>query len=161
VTYWSMDPRQNIRETIGTYKDYNLDNVDEYVISVEDDQDETVYIPLLFPGETRSGEPYPMPFIEMVLVTSPAYVHNVQGDVKEQEAYIDMNIWYTNQDTVTSYNFGKTIADKLCDLIMTYRYSTPSVNWMEILNDGREMNEDTGKMVVFHRVVEIHCKYFG
>jgi hypothetical protein len=161
MTYWSFDPRVNLRNTIGTTKDYNNDNVDEKVISVLDDQNETVYIPLLLPGESRSGEPYPLPFIEMVLVTSPAKVHNVQGDVREQEGYLDMNIWYTNKDTVTATQFGKVVSDKLVDLVMTYRYSVPSVSWMEPANDGREMNEDTGKQVVFHRVVEVYLKYFG
>jgi hypothetical protein len=131
------------------------------VISVLDDYSDTRYIPLLLPGESRSGEPYPMPFIEMVLVSSPARPHHVAGDVREQEGYIDMNIWYTNQDTVNATGFGKTIADKLVDLITINRYSTPSVSWMEVSNDGREMNEDTGKLVVFHRVVEVYCKYWG
>jgi hypothetical protein len=161
VSYWSFDPRQNLRDTIGTTKDYDTDGVDEYVITVVDDYHQNIDIPILFPSESRSGEPYPMPFIEMVLVSSPAKAHHVAGDVREQEAFIDMNIWYTNQDTVTASNFGKTIADKLVDLIVTNRYSVPSVSWMEPSNDGREMNEDTGKTVVFHRVVEVYCKYFG
>jgi hypothetical protein len=161
VVYYSFDPRDNIRRTIGTAKDYLHIDIDNWVISVLDDQNDTVYIPLLLPGESRSGEPYPLPMIEMVLVSSPAKPHNIDGAVREQEAYIDMNIWYTNKDTVTATMFGKTVADKLVDLVMTYRYSVPSVSWMEVMGDGREMNEDTGKLVVFHRVVEVYLKYFG
>jgi hypothetical protein len=161
MAYWSFDPRKHLRETIGTLLDYNTDGKDERVISVLDDFSTTIYIPLLYPGESRSGEPYPMPFIEMVLVTSPAKAHDVSGNVREQEGYIDMNIWYTNQDTVTATSFGKTVADKLVDLIVTNHYSVPSVSWMEPINDGREMNEDVGKMVVFHRIVEVYLKYFG
>ncbi len=161
MTYYSFDPRDNLRRTIGTSKDYNADDVDEWVIGVLDDRNDTIYLPLLMPGESRSGEPYPLPFIEMVLVSSPAKPHNVAGDVREQEAYIDMNIWYTNNDTVTATLFGKQVADKIIDLVMTNRYSVPSVSWAECSNDGREMNEDTGKLVVFHRVVEVYCKYFG
>lgn len=161
MAYYSFDPRQDLRATIGTLLDYNTDGVDEYVISVTNDYNDTVYIPLLMPAETRSGEPYPMPFVEMVLVSSPAKVHNIAGDIREQDAYIDMNIWYTNQDTLTAYNFGKTVADKIVDLVMIYRYSTPSSCWCEVLDDGREMNEDVGKKVVFHRVVEVYLKNFG
>lgn len=161
MTYYSFDPRSNIRCKIGTKKDYNHDDIDEYVISVVDNHNDTLYIPLLLPEETRSNEQYVMPYIEMVLVSSPVRPHNIDGDIRETEAYIDLNIWYTVQDNISMTTFGKTIADKIVDLVMTYRRSVTSVNWMEIMNDGIEMLEDTGSGMVFHRVVQMFAKNWG
>jgi len=158
MSYFSFDPREDIRNTIGYKLDFNHDNKEESVLTVHDDYNEDIYIPLLLPEETRTGEVYPMPYIEMLLVSSPANVHNCQGDVREQKAYIDFNIWYTNQDNISSTTFGKKIADKIIDEIMLCRCSVPSVYWMEVINDGREIIEpEINNQVVFHRVVEVYC----
>lgn len=156
MTYYSTDPRESIRNTIGYTLDYNSDNVDESVVSVTDSYGDYVYLPLLLPEETRAGKLYPMPFIEMLLVTSPARVHNVQGDVREQKSYIDFHVWYTNQDNISATTFGKKVGDRIVDLIMTYRHSVPSVYWMEVLNDGREIVEEVNNQVVFHRILEVY-----
>lgn len=157
TTWWSFDPRSNIRQKIGTAKDYNHDDVDEYILEMTHNHRD-YEIPILMPDETRSGDAYTMPYIEMVLITSPARVHNVQGDVREMEAYIDFNIWYTNVDYISACSFGKHIADELVNAIMTQRHSVPSVSWMEVLNDGREMLEEAdGRQSYFHRIVEVYA----
>ena len=159
--FCSFDPRESIRNTIGYSLDYNNDNIDESVISVADKYGDTVYLPLLLVEETRMGQVYPFPYIEMLLVTSPGRVHNVQGDVREQQAYIDFNVWYTNMDNISGTTFGKKIGDKIIDLIMVHRHSTPSVMWMEVLNDGRELVEEVNNQVVFHRILEIYATNWG
>jgi len=115
------------------------------------------------PSEVRTQELYPMPFIEMNLVTQPVRVHNVQGDVREQEAYIDFNFYYTDTDNVDSTTFGKIVCDEIVNKIMTYRHDVSSCSWMEVVNDGREIIETdgSGKQVVFHRVVEVYCMNFN
>ncbi len=156
MTKYSFDPREAIRETIGTQLDYNQDNVDEYVIQVTDDWGDTVSLPLLLPGETRSNEQYTMPYIEMILIAAPSETHNISGDVKLQRAHIDFNIWYTNTDNITPTSFGKQVADKICQLIDTYRCSVSSAYFVEVTNDGRELIEELeGKQIVFHRIVEV------
>ena len=161
MTYYSFDPRDNIRRAIGARSDRNLDNQDEWVIEVLDDDNDTVYIPLLLPEETRSDTPYNMPYVELLLISSPARVHNIQGDVREQEAYIDLNIWYTNTDGISATSFGKRIADELVNQIMTYRHSVVSVDWVEVNDDGRELVEPTGTQVFYHRVVGVYAKKYG
>jgi hypothetical protein len=103
-----------------------------------------------------------MPFIEMTLISSPVGVHNVQGDVRDQEAYIDFNIYYTNKDNITPTTFGKSVADALVDKIMTYRHSITSTYWMEVVNDGREIIEEyeEGKSIIFHLVVEVYVNNY-
>ena len=161
MAYYSMDPRKAIKDTIGYTLDYNNDNIDESIVSVNDSYGDAVNIPLLLPEETRSGKVYPMPFIEMLLLTSPGRVHNVQGDVREQKAYIDFHFWYTNMDNISGCTFGKAVADKLIDLIMVHRHSVPSVMWMEVLNDGREIIEEMENQVIFHRIIEVYCTNWG
>ena len=161
MAYYSIDPRKDIRDTIGYSLDYNHDNKDESVVTVTDDYGDDIYLPLLLPEETRTGEIYPMPFIEMQLVTSPASIHNIQGDVREQKAYIDFHVWYTNTDNISSTTFGKKVGDKIVDLIMTYRCSVPSVYMMEVINDGRELIEEVNNQVVFHRILEVYCINWG
>lgn len=161
MAYYSIDPRKDIKDTIGYTLDYNNDNVDESVVTVVDDYGDNVYLPLLLPEQTRAGKIYPMPFIEMQLVTSPGQVHNVQGDVREQKAYIDFHIWYTNTDNISACTFGKKVSDKIVDLIMIYRHSVPSLMWMEVINDGREIIEEVNNQVVFHRILEVYCTNWG
>lgn len=162
ITYYSFDPRWDIRETIGYKTDYNNDNVDEYCINVNDDYGDTVSVPLFTPGETQAGEPYPMPFIEMVLISAPAQAHNFTGDVRQQEAYIDFNIWYCNTDNISSVSWGKKVSDSLVDSIMTYRHSVTSTHFVEVINDGREIIENpTGKQIIFHRIMEVHVIKYG
>lgn len=160
TTYSSYDPREDIRSVIGTSR--WMAGHDEYVISVTDDMNDTIYLPLVLPGESRGEDAREMPLIEMILVTSLVGVHNVQGTVRDQEAYIDFNIYYANTDNITPTKFGKTVADELVSQIMTDRHSTTVGVWMEVINDGREIIEETikGKSVIYHRVVEVLAKNY-
>jgi len=147
---------------MGLQVDYNHDDIDEYVINVLDDNNDTVSVPLLLPGETQGGEQYTMPYIEMILIDAPSNIHNVTGNVREQEAYIDFNIWYTNMDNITPCKFGFDVASEIIDHIMTYKDSLASVHLFEAINDGREIIEyGSGKQPIFHRIVEVYCKKFG
>jgi len=160
MTYKSFDPRINIRNKIGYSIDFNHDDVDESTISVTDSYSDTVFLPLLMPSEVRTSELYPMPFIEMTLVSSPCFLHNIGGDIREQEAYIDFNIYYTDTDNIDATSFGKTVADELVLQLMTYKNSVSTVSELEPVDDGREIIETdgTGKQVVFHRIVKVKCK---
>jgi hypothetical protein len=161
MTYYSFDPRTQIRNAIGTKKDYNHDDIDEYCLSITHNNRD-YDIPLLMPDETRSENAYTMPYIEMILISSPVRVHDITGDIREKETYIDFNIWYTNIDYISACSFGRTIADKLVDLVMTYRHSVTSVWWMEVVNDGRELLEEgDGRQSYFHRVVEVYANHWG
>ena len=157
IVFSSFDPRDDIRGQIATEKDIDNDNVDEYVISVTDNWNDTVEIPLLFPAEARTGDMAEMPFIEMVLVNQPATTRNVGGDVKYQEAYIDFNIYYANTDNISAGTFGRKVADELVNLITTNRSSVSDTYFIEVINNGRELfeHDSSGKIVVFHRILEV------
>jgi len=160
MSYDSLDLRSTIRSQIG-YTRY-VDRVDRSTVSVDDDRGDKVFVPLLLPGEVRTGDLPNMPFIEMVLVSSPASVANIGGDVREQDCYIDFNIYYTNTDHITPSIFGKTIADEIIDKITENRSSITGSYFVEIVNDGREIIEvEEGKSVIFHRVLECHIKNYS
>ena len=111
---------------------------------------------MYLPGECRTGELPPMPFIELSMITSPAEAHNIGGDVRFTTAYIDFNIYYADTDEIVATEFGKTVADEIVDKVTQNRCSVTGTYFVEVINDGREIIEsDTkGKNVVFHRVVE-------
>lgn len=156
MAFYSADPRENIRNAIGWSCDINNDNVERSVISLDDKNFDKIYLPLLLPGEIRTGDMEDMPYIEMTLVSSPAKAYDVGGGVRKQQAYIDFNIWYPNLDNITPTVFGRKVADEIIDRIMTYRSSTVSAYFVEVIDDGREIIESDGKTSIFHRVLSIH-----
>ena len=156
MAYTSFDIRSAIRSQIG-YTHYMLGS-DLSTVSVNDKLDDKVYLPLYLPSDCRTGDLPPLPFIEMTLVHTPSSTHNIQGDAKFQEAYIDFNIYYTDMENINASAFGKKVADELLDKITESRASVTGSYFVEIINEGREILEEyeKGKSLVFHRVVE--CK---
>ena len=153
MTHYSFDIRDEIRDAIG-YQ-WNIHGDDRSTVSVTDSWNDTIYIPLLLPGEVRSGELPTMPFIEMNLISAPAITKNIYGDIKRNEAYIDLNLYYANQDNISATTFGRVVANRICDLIDDYRISTTSAFFIEVINSSREIIEITGRQPVFHRVIEL------
>jgi len=161
MSYTSFDPRAAIRSQIG-YTRY-IDDADYSTVSVTDDWDDPVYVPLLLPGEVRTGDMPEMPFIEMTLITSPASAMNIGADVREQDCTIDLNVYYVDTDRITPTTFGATIANEIVDKITNNRCLVSGCSFVEVVNDGREYLEEyeDGKSVIFHRVVELHCKNYN
>jgi len=160
MAYSSSDIRETIRNKIG-YTKY-LNGEDCSTVSVTDDWGDTVYIPLYLPGEVRTGDMPPFPFVEMTLVTSPTTATNVGGDVRDMDVYFDFNIYYVNTEKITATSFGKTVSDEIIDKITTYRSTTSYSYFVEVVNDGRELLEVVeGKSAVFHRVLECHVKNYS
>lgn len=161
MSYTAFDPRVAIRESIG-YTRY-INDTDISTVSVLDSYSDYMYIPLWLPGEARSGSLPEMPFIEMKLVSSPASPMNIGADRREQDCYIDFHLYYVNESNITPTVFGKTVADEIVDKITNYRCTTSTVTFMEVINDGIEYEElgGDGTTIIFHRVVEVHCKNFS
>jgi len=156
MSHTAFDPRSDIISTIGFTR--YVDGVDRSTVSVENKYGDKVFIPLLLPGEARTGDLPRLPMIEVNLMSSPHSTINIGGDVKYQEAYIDFNIYYTHTSDIEPATFGVSVADELCNLITSKRNNLPIGMYMEVINSGREIIEQQdGKQVVFHRVVEVKC----
>ena len=144
MTYYDIDIREHLRQTIGTVYDYDDDGTDEYCITVTDDYNDTVYLPMFLPGEARSGDFEYMPFIEITLTASPTELHNTQGDVNYLQGYFDLHIWYTNTDNITPTVFGRQVASALVQSITSYNKSVTSSYIVEVIDSGKEINENLG-----------------
>jgi len=139
-----------------------MNDADTSTVSVTDDWGNTVFIPLYLPGEVRTGDLPPFPFVEMTLVSSPAKPLNITGNVREQDVYFDFNVYYTNTENITPTEFGTTVANEIIDKITTYRSQVSDSYFVEVVNDGREIMEvEEGKAVVFHRIIECHGKNYS
>ena len=158
MAYSSLDIRETLRNAIGT--SYYMNEQDVSCVTVTDDYNDTVYIPLLMPSEARSGNVFEMPFIEMNIVDMPSRYSNIGGDVRYQEAYIDFNLYYTNTDNITPETFGKAVFDELIDRLVSNRSSISGVMVVEVISDGREIIENDGKTIVFHRVLTIKANNY-
>ena len=159
TTYTSSDIRTDIRNKIG-YSKY-INDMDCSTVSVSDSWGDTIHLPLYLPGEVRTGDLPPMPFIEITLVTSPTSATNIGGDVRDMDVYIDFNIYYQNMENITPTEFGKTVSDEIINKITNYRCGVNNSMYVEIINDGREILEIVeGKSVIFHRVLECHAKNY-
>jgi len=154
TTQEAFDIRQKVIDTIGFSWDVYKDGTDISTVSIVDDYNDRVYIPLGLPTQTRTESLWEMPYIEVTLVDSPSKIVGVEHTIRN-ECYFDFNIFYTNTDTVDK-EYGKKIADELCQKIYEEYTSVASVYWVEVLNSSRELFESDGKQVVFHRVVECY-----
>jgi hypothetical protein len=160
MSYTTADIRENFRDTIG-YTKY-LNGEDCSTVSVNDDFNDKIYVPLYFPDEVRTGDLPPFPFIEMTLVSSPTEQNSIGGDRRDMDVYFDLNIYCVKRHGITPNVFIKRVCDELVDLIMTYNNSVSGCYYVEVINDGREIiEEEEGKSVVFHRVMECHVKNFS
>lgn len=158
MTKYSADIRDHIRTTIGY--SWEVDGVDCSTVSVKDSYNDWVYVPLFLPGEVRSGVLPEMPFIEMTMVNAPHRTMNVGGDVDYQEVYFDLNIYYASTDNISATTFGRVVADKIVQLLDTYKTSVTSSYFIDVINSGREIIEDYAGSIVFHRVVECYANNY-
>jgi len=158
MTWQCFDPRHDIRKTIGTLVDYNGDNVDEYCLSFTDDVGDTRTIPILMPTEVRSETPYVMPYIETLVISTPAQSRGLNGGNRQSDCRLQYSIWYTTQDTSSCTQYGKRAAAALIDGIQTHQASTPSSYFVDVTDEGQELVEADGKQVVYHRIVEVYAR---
>jgi len=123
-------------------------------VSVLDAVKDTVYIPMGLPTEIRTGTLWEMPYIEVTITDTPCRIAGIEHTI-HNICYFDFNIHYANQDNFDK-NFGKDVADELCNLIYDNYISVGTVYYVEVINSAKEYLEGEGKQTVFHRVVECY-----
>ena len=165
MSYRAYDPRTSILATIGFDYDVDGDGTDESCVSFSypdgPNKDDTCYVPVFLPSECRTGELPFMPFIEFTLVDAPSATHNVSGDIKFDEAYMDMNIYAANSDEINQIKtWMPACKNRVIDLITSNRHDVSSCTFMEARDTGREIIETYGKQVVFHHVISIYANNY-
>lgn len=154
-TVSAYDPRKLIRETIGTERFIN--NEDTYTITVTNDRNDNVYVPLYLPYEVHRTNPPPLPYVEMKLMSVPAKSWNIGGDVHHSESYIDFDVTFVPRTGIIDNDFGRDVANKIVDSIME-NHSDIGLN-IEVVNDGREQFQGTdGRHVIYHWILELYSK---
>jgi len=165
MSFTAFDPVVNIISQIGYSFDVDHDGNDESCVSFSypdgEYKGDTCYVPLYTSDEARTGElPY-MPFIEVLLVDAPSRTHNVQGDIKFGEAYIDFNIHVVNTDEINKIKTWLPVCkNELCDLITQNRHVVSGCTWMEVIDNGRAYTEAAGKQIIFHHVISIYANEY-
>lgn len=152
MAYAVFDPREDFRNKVGT--SHFLYDADVSCVSVSNDIEDTIWVPMLFPSEVRGhGEMYPMPFIEMVLVSSTGETHNIGGDRRYDTALIDFNLYFTDVDGLTPYTFEKDVLNKIYNSTVSYRNIVSSCTFIEPIQ-VREITEfNENKQLVYHYVI--------
>lgn len=150
----SFDPRNIIRQKIGT-EVYNRDeNKTTYCIVVNDSNGNPHNIPMLLSENCRSGSLPEMPFIKMHRALATYLPHNIGGDVRFFKAWVDLKVYFTDIDGVTVADFKQAILNALQDGVRTNQSTTTGLYWMNIENE-RDVEENDGTQVTFVYIVTI------
>jgi hypothetical protein len=156
MTHVAYDPRITLRETIGTNRyDFDLEK-EYYSLSVIDNDNRTVYIPIYLDEEVRSGDMPNLPLISLKMALTRYDPHNVSGTVRIMKSYVDVDIIFVNTDNIDVKDFGKKVRNVIQDKIRTYQQSMTGTFWMN-LESERTITEQDARQVVFHYVLTLYC----
>ncbi|RPI86128.1 MAG: BspA family leucine-rich repeat surface protein [Nitrosopumilales archaeon] len=159
--YTFFDPRKAIRDTIGSLIDINSDGRDWRSITVVVDGNDH-HIPIYLSEQTKShNSPLPtLPLIELELSSSKTIPENVMATVRRCEAIVKLNIYYQREDNVDQADFGKLIADELCNQIRNNQCSIPGTQFVNVRSTGRVITEVRERQVVYKRVMEAYALFY-
>ena len=156
VTYYAYDPRESIRQAIGTSKWNFAQGVTSYYAVLTDDDGEAVNLPIYLSEETQVESLPEMPFIEMHLAHTTYSPHNPAATIREMRAYVDMFIYFTNLDYITPVTLMKNINNYLQDRVRVNQ-SGVTGTWFFHITDERHQKEVEGKQVQFTCILTMEC----
>jgi hypothetical protein len=160
IAYPTFEPRETVRTALTTSWDINDDGTSENIMNIMDSNHNTLKIPIYLTEETKSGVLPPLPFIELGLLNVNSAPQDIAASTRKNEAYIDINIYYTTMDNVDPVDLGKKICDKISGYIRNYQSTTTGIHFMNITNTSKVFIEHYGKQVVFHRNMELYCLFY-
>ena len=161
IAYPTFEPREIVRTALTTSWDINEDGTQENIMNITDSNNNTIKVPIYLTEETKSELLPSLPFIELGLLHVNSVPHDICAATRKNEAYIDINIYYTTMDNVNPVDIGKKICDRISSYIRNYQSTTTGIHFMNITNTGRVLIETYGKQVVFHRNMELYCLYYS
>lgn len=162
TTYTSFDPRIAFRENLGT-EHYDEDDVQQYCLTVTDNENEPEYIPIYLSEEVDSENLPHFPFMEMHIppggtVYTP---HDIAAATRKIESYIKIHIYFANLDNIDRTQFAKKIKNELHNLVRNNQSTTTGITFMNVEDDGFEFARDkaTGR-VIFHYEATLYVLYY-
>ena len=159
MVFTAFDPRNSIRDKIGTDWDVEKNGDIEKCIIITDNDGETLYIPMYFSEKIKSENLPSMPYIEMNLLKSTYSPADVSAAVRKKECHIDLHFYCTDTDNIDREAVGKKVKDFLQNAIRTNQScGFADVDWINVDSDDY-MPETTGSQLVYHYVMTIYCQY--
>jgi len=159
MAYTSFDPRQSIIDKIGINYSVHGDGELQSCVTVTDNYNSTVYIPMYFSEEVKSVSQPKMPLIEMRIVDTMYEPHDIGASTRKMESYIDFHIWVANTDNIDNKTFAKLIKDQLHNLIRTNQCSFDNITFINVESD-KYFEETDGRQVIYHYVTTVYCLYY-
>ena len=156
VTHYSYDPRDSIRQAIGTSSWNFAQGVTSYYAVITDDDNEEYKLPIYLSEETQVESLPEFPFIEMHLAHVTYSPHNPAGTIREMRAHVDIFIYFTNTDNITPATLSKNINNKLQDGVRVNQ-SGVTGTWFFHITDERHQKEVEGKQVQFTCILTLEC----
>lgn len=160
MAYTSFDPRKAWREALGT-KGYDEDAEEYYYLSITDNENQTIEIPIYLTEEVKSENLSKLPFMEMHIPPGgTTYLpHDVGAATRKIESFIRIHIYFTDLDNIDRTEFAKKIKDELHDQVRNNQSTTTGITFMNIEDDGLNPETD-GRQVVFHYEATLYCLYY-
>jgi len=160
MAFESFDPRKAFRENLGTQRrdaDGNL----EYCLTVTDDKNQPVYIPIYLTEEVKAEDLPNMPFMEMHIPPGGTIYepHDVAAATRKVNCTIKIHIYFTDLDNIDRTAFAKKIKDELHNIVRTNQSTTTGIIFMNVEDDGLTPETD-GRQVVFHYEATLYCLYY-
>ena len=155
----SFDPRNSIREKIGVSWDVEEDGNIKSCVTIKDNNNDILYIPMLKSEEIKSNSLPAMPYIEMQLRKTYYLEHDIEASTRKMDSYIFVHAYFTDTDNIDRETCGKKIKDRLQNLVRTNQKSFTNITWINI-DDDDYLPETTGNQLVYHYVMTIHALWY-
>jgi len=159
MAFISFDPRESIRDKIGTDWDVEETGTTVKCIIITDNHNDPLYIPMYFSEKIKSENLPAMPYIEMQIVKTYYLEHDVGATTRKMDSYIDLHVYVTDTDNIDREAVGKKIKDFLQNAVRTYQYTFTDMQWINLDSDTY-LPETTGNQLVYHYVATVHCLYY-
>jgi len=157
----SHDPRKSVRGTICTLG-WKEGLGDYYYISITDNKNRTVKIPLFMAEEVKTESIKEMPWLEMDLALCTYEPHDIGAVTRKAEAYIDVSLEFANTDNIDATSFGKKVFDELQSIIRTHQRTCTFNTDTTFVNvqDIRHLRENRAHQVVFKYIMTLYVLYY-
>ena len=156
MAFDAFDPRKTIRTKIGTNALIG-DDVQK-CISVTGSDGTPIKVPMYTREYVEQFCP-PMPFILLDLLSIPSVPHDILAAVREKKTLIGLDITFKIADNINVENFGKDVADAICNLVRTNQSTTNGIWFYNIHNEGQLRTERDCEELKFHWILELEAIY--
>lgn len=159
MPFTAFDPRNSIRDKIGTDWDAEELGKIEKCIIITDNHNDPLYIPMLKSEEIKSENLPSMPYIEMQIKKTYYSPADVKAAVRKKECYIDLHAYVTDTDNIDREAVGKKIKDFMQNAIRANQScSIVGIDWMNV-DDDDYLPETTGNQLVYHYIMTIYVQF--